>query len=510
MLTKERLLEIAWMRSGRYSTSGILIQSLLAAVGLALLLGLTGCTSYPKMNLISLTPDANGFADQTTGQAFVPFGTNYYDPNAGWPPHVWSRFRPKLVKMHFKVMQGLGANCARVFLTSAFQPDPCTVDTQALKKLDTLIDFAHQSGIRLIITAPTDWEGEPNYWKPDRFSSETALKASLNLWTVLGQRYRGNPAIFAWDIANEPEMPWYLESWNPAWNAWLREKYTSRDGLKTAWGNELPDTEQWGAIAPAKDVAAAGNPRLLDWQLFREHLADEWVSKQVQTLRAADPTHLITLGYVQWSYPIVRPGEPHIYPAFNPRRQAKWLDFVSVHFYPLMGDQPFAAPAYWDQNIAYLQTVLAYCQAGKPVVLEEYGWYGGGSPQDRMYLSMTQQNTWITAEIEASRRLAQGWLSWPFADTPEATDMALFGGMVVFQETEQTVILKTWGRQFKAVASDLSRLPQPTPKLPSFDFNPSLTAPLDATMQDQQEKYGELVQATVEKAGPVSKISLVK
>ncbi len=488
------------MRNARHCLSPTVILWVMTAIGSVSLLSLTGCSSSPRMNLISLTPDARGFVDATSGQAFVPFGTNYYDPNTGWPPHVWSRFKPDLVKIHFQSMQKLGVNCARVFLTAAaFQPDP---NKASLKKLDTLIAIARRSGIRLIVTAPTDWESEPNYWKPNRFTDEATIKASQDLWTTLGTRYRGETAILAWDIANEPEMPWYVESWDSLWNAWLQSKYTNRDGLKAAWGKELTDSEQWGAIAVAKDVAVAGNPRLLDWQLFREHLADEWVSRQVQTLRAADPTHLITLGYVQWSYPIARPGEPHIYSAFNPRRQAKLLDFISVHFYPLMGDQPLASPAYWDQNLAYLQTVLAYCQAGKPVVLGEYGWYGGGAPQGRMLLSEDQQNLWISAEIEASRRLAQGWLSWPFADTPEATDMALLGGMV-----KQGMGVKPWGRQFRTFAAGASTLPQPLPELPTFDFQKSLTAPLDVAMQDE---YAQLVQAAVEKAGPVAKFPVVK
>ncbi len=494
------------MRSVDQRSSEKLTRWTLAGVGLMSLLIMAGCSSSPKMNLISLTPDSRGFVDRTSGQTFIPFGTNYYDPNTGWPPHVWSRFNPDLVKIHFLVMQKLNVNCARVFLTAAaFQPDPNTVDPRALKKLDTLISIARRAGIRLIITAPTDWEGEPNYWKPDRFTSETSLNASRNLWRVLGHRYQGDPTILAWDLAQEPEMPWHVDSWDPLWNEWLKAKYTGRDGLKAAWGDELPDSEKWGAIAAARDVAVAGNPRLLDWQLFRESLADEWVSRQVETLRAADPTHLITMGYIQWSYPIARPGDPHIYSAFNPRRQAKWLDFVSVHFYPLMGDSPFTSPAYWDQNLAYLQTILAYCQAGKPVVLGEYGWYGGGAPQGRTRLDEEQQKLWIAAEIEASRRLTQGWLSWPFADTPEATDMSLFGGMVI-----PGMGVKPWGDQFRAYASNLAVLPQPLPELPSFDFAKTLTAPLDVTLQTLQEQYAQLVRDAVDKAGPVTRVPLVR
>jgi len=60
------------------------------------------------------------------------------------------------------------------------------------------------------------------------------------------------------------------------------------------------------------------------------------------------------------------------------------------------------------------------------VVLGEFGWYGGGAPQNHPYLTEEQQAEWISAEIEISRSLTDGWLSWPFADTPSSRDISLF------------------------------------------------------------------------------------
>ncbi len=51
-----------------------------------------------------------------------------------------------------------------------------------------------------------------------------------------------------------------------------------------------------------------------------------------------------------------------------------------MHFYPLLG-KPLESKEAWDRNLAYLQSTLAYCHVGKPVVLEEFGWYGGGAPR---------------------------------------------------------------------------------------------------------------------------------
>jgi hypothetical protein len=458
-----------------------------------------GCASWKtsKLDLIAADPNGNGFIEQHSGQRFVPFGTNYYDPNTGWPPKLWQQFDPVRVKEHFRVMSLLQVNCARVFLAAAtFQPDANTVDPKALAKLDAMVKIARKARIRLILTGPDHWEGSPSYWEKDRYAGEEAIRALEAFWQVVGRRYRGEPAILAWDLLNEPQMPWFVETWRPRWNAWIEKKYGTQDGLKTAWGDELKGDEKLGAINVPENVAKLGNPRLLDWQLFREELADEWVRRQVAVLRQADPTHMITIGYIQLSYPVVRPGDPDLYAAFNPRRQKQHLDFISMHFYPLMG-QPYGSSEEWRKNLAYLQTLLAYCRTGIPVVLEEYGWYGGGAPPDRRFLGEDQQAHWIVAEIEASRRLAHGWLSWPFADTPEATDMSIYGGLV-----RSDMACKLWGRYFLAYASKLSILPQPAPQLPSFDCTPSLTTPL-YDLPAMFDKHAELVQAAVNQAGPV-------
>jgi hypothetical protein len=108
------------------------------------------------------------------------------------------------------------------------------------------------------------------------------------------------------------------------------------------------------------------------------------------------------------------------------------------------------------------------------VVLGEYGWYGGGAPQQHPYLGETQQANWIQAEIEASRALADGWLSWPFADTPESTDISLYAGLV-----KSDLTVKNWGRKFKELAANLSELKSAkggTLQLPAFDFPQAFTA----------------------------------
>ena len=448
-----------------------------------------------EMELIVVTSDGKGFAERDSGRPYIPFGTNYYDPHTGWAPKLWRQFDANKVREHFLVMKKLGVNCARVFLTAgSFQPEVKTIEEQALKKLDTLIKIAREARIRLILTGPDHWEGSPSYWRPDRYAGEDALQALEYFWEVIGQRYRGEPAIFAWDLLNEPHIPWFVKGWENRWNTWLEKNYRNWDSLKNTWGSELNKKDRWGKVAVPENRADAGNPRLRDWQLFREYLADEWVRRQVESIRRADPTHLITVGYIQWSYPLVRPGQPGRYAAFNPHRQKQWLDFMTIHFYPTMG-APFGSDDNWSKNLSYLQTVLAYCHIGKPVVLGEFGWYGGGGPQNHPHLTEAQQADWIKAEIEVSRRLTDGWLSWPFADTPSSRDISLFAGLV-----KADLTVKAWGRRFKELSTNLTELKQVKPKLPAFDFSKVLTASNEELGQ-KHSAYVEAIQQAAGKSG---------
>ncbi len=475
-------------------------QFLAVLVGVAVgLSAISIAAETSKMQLIITRPDGRGFVERDSGRPYIVFGTNYYDPHTGWAPKIWQRFDAEKVRKHFQAMSKLGVNCARVFLTAgSFQPNAETIEEQSLEKLDALIEIARQAGIRLLLTGPDHWEGQPSYWKPDRFAGETALQVLEHFWDVVGRRYRDEPAIFAWDLLNEPHLPWFIEQWRPQWDAWLQKNYGSWESLKAAWGDEFTKGDQWGKVAAAKNQPDSGNPRLRDWQLFREHLADQWVRRQVEAIRRADPTHLITVGYIQWSYPLIRPGNPSRYSAFNPHRQACWLDFITIHFYPTLGN-PFGSEENWDKNLGYLQAVLAYCHTSKPVVLGEYGWYGGGAPQHHSYLSEDEQASWLSAEVEASRPLADGWLSWPFADSPDSTDISLFAGLV-----KANLTLKVWGRKFRTLAANLPELKRPIAKLPAFNFPNVLTADSEE-LSKMHRSYVDAIQHSISVIAPTKK-----
>jgi len=117
----------------------------------------------------------------------------------------------------------------------------------------------------------------------------------------------------------------------------------------------------------------------LDFQSFREHIADEWTRRQAEAIKASDPEALVTVGCLQTSVPSRFWGGIDDYTGFRPERQAKFLDFLEIHFYPSEGGgYEYKTKAGELANMAYLEGIVReVARPGKPVVLAEFGWYGG-------------------------------------------------------------------------------------------------------------------------------------
>lgn len=391
------------------------------------------------MGFIAVAEDNWTFVDTRTGERFVPFGTNYYDPETGWPPQLWKQFDPERVDEHFAKMKELNVNVARVFLTAAsFQPARLSVSEEALGKLDQMIEIARRYGIRLILTGPDHWEGPPGYWHPDRFAHQIAIGALEHFWTIVGERYKDEPVIMAWDLLNEPGIPWETSIMATQWNSWVREEYSDVETLVRAWEDEhVRDEWEKGQFGIPENRGNEGSGRLYDYQRFRESIARRWVQRQVEAIRAVDTNHLVTVGLIQWSFPYMRatwepdPMAPSWYAAFNPRQLADLVDFTSIHFYPVLGDPK--SPEMLRANEEYLLAVLHFADVGKPVLLEEFGWPPG---------------TWNEHVLKVTEGLASGWVSWPFADTPTSTDLSKNAGLVTVDGQ-----LKSWGKTFQSYAA---------------------------------------------------------
>ncbi len=363
------------------------------------------------VDIIRVSHDGWHFVDGR-GNRFTPFGCTYADP-ATWAPEkrqerwdagktgpaVIEAFDPIRTDGHFKLLSETAqASVVRVFLSPAvFMPELGRFDSLAFKKLDRLIELAAQRNLRLILDVAEVWEGQARWMIGDGivdfYGNDTAIHGISLFAAELGRRYRNNPTIFAWNLTNEPFV---LGGDSPFMKArfrtWVRQKYSSAEELRAAWPDFPQPGESWPDNINPPDFAAdlPGDGRLYDFQLFREYMATRWTARVARALRNEDPTHLITIGLIQFSSPI-RDGKVWgwAYPGVNPHAIAPYVDFISMHAYVWN----------YEDRYDYIPGVLRYAFAGKPVVLEEFRY-------DDSVIDTTIGST-------------VGWLSWWCFDDPE-------------------------------------------------------------------------------------------
>ncbi len=423
--------------------------------------GQTPVTTAPASPLprIRVAPDGRGFVT-ATGKPFVPLGVNYFRPGTGWAPQVWKQFDPEATRQDFARLRALGANCVRVFLTyGSFLQEPGRLAEAGMAKFDQFLELAEAAGIYVHPTGPDHWEGLPEWARGDRIADPRVLAALEGFWQQFASRYRGRSVLFAYDLLNEPEVRWDSPVMREQWNAWLQREYRTAGQMAEAW---KPNAVTWAnQPVPARDTRPGRE--LADYQRFRESVADTWTRRQVAAIKAADPEALVTVGFIQWSVPVGLAGAWQ-YAAFRPERQAPWLDFLEVHFYPLArGFYEYATDEDEQRNLAYLECVVReVARFKKPVVLAEFGWYGGGQPTidngKHPPATEAQQARWCRRAVETSAGWVTGWLNWGFYDHPGARDVTEWIGLLTSEGRE-----KAWALEFRRLAERFDREPLPLP-----------------------------------------------
>jgi endo-1,4-beta-mannosidase len=161
-------------------------------------------------------------------------GVNYWPRRSAM--FFWRDFNADEVSEDFATIASIGMTVVRIFLLwEDWQPTPDTVSASALDHLGKVCDIATEHGLQLDVTFFTGHMSGPN-WAPswlldadapfpaetvrqvvsggvpvpssyrNMFHDETALAASeLLLKTVVG-RYKDHPAIWMWNLGNEPDL----------------------------------------------------------------------------------------------------------------------------------------------------------------------------------------------------------------------------------------------------------------------------------------------------------------
>lgn len=295
-----------------------------ALVALALC-GWSSTAAAPPMPAIRVADDGKRFVLAGANEPFIPWGFNYDHDDAGrLLEDYWQTEWPR-VEEDFREMRALGANVVRIhlqfgrFMRSAEDPD-----NDALRRLERLLELAERERLYLDLTGLGCYHKQdvPGWY--DALSEEARWAAQARFWEAIAECSARSPAIFCYDLMNEPVVP--------------------------GAGDERAD---WlGPPFAGKHFVQFVTRKLGDRQ--RHEVARAWVERLVAAIRRHDDEHLITVGLVPWS--LDRPG---LTSGFVPQRIAGPLDFVCTHIYPQRGKIDEA-----------LDTLRGFAVA-KPVVVEE-------------------------------------------------------------------------------------------------------------------------------------------
>ncbi len=319
----------------------------------------TATPTNAALDWIKVAKDKPGFVSAASGQPFVPWGFNYdRDYKSRLLEDYWGAEWPTVVE-DFREMKQLGADVVRVHLQFArFMDAPDRPNEQALERLGRLVKLAEDTKLYLDLT------GLACYRKKDVPAWYSSLdeaarwKAQARFWEAIARGCAASPAIFCYDLINEPIVP---------------------EGTRKP-GDWL--TGELGGFSYCQFISLdqAGRPR--------PEIARQWVAGLAAAIRKHDQRHLITVGLLPNSL-----GTEGGMSGFVPGTIAGSLDFVCVHMYPKTG-----------RLEADLKTLQGF-QIGKPVVIEET------FPLDCSAADLKDF-------IGRSKGAAAGWIGFYWGQTP--------------------------------------------------------------------------------------------
>jgi len=313
-----------------------------------------------KLELIRPSPDGSHFIGADSGKRFVAWGVNYdHDDTGRLLEDYWQSEWPTVAE-DFNEMKDLGANVVRIHLrVAAFLDEPREPDTASLAQLARLVKLAEQTGLYLDLTGLGCYHKQdvPPWY--DALTEPQRWDVQARFWEAVAQTCADSPAVFCYDLMNEPILP-------------------GANKVETEWL-----TGQLGGKYFVQRIALdlAGRTR--------EQVAKAWVDKLVAAIRKHDAQHMITVGVIPWAHTF-----PGAKPLFYSPQVGAHLDFVSVHFYP--------KKAQVDKAL----TALAVYDVGKPLVVEEM-------------FPLTCSLEEMDAFIDRSRDIVDGYLSFYWGKTIE-------------------------------------------------------------------------------------------
>ncbi|MCS7272207.1 MAG: cellulase family glycosylhydrolase, partial [Gemmataceae bacterium] len=157
---------------------------------------------------VQLSEGARGFVLAGTSQSFRPWGFNYdHDERGRLLEDYWESEWAK-VEEDFAEMKALGANCVRVHLQfGQFMEAIDKPNSKALRQLERLLRLAEQQGLYLDLTGLGCYHKKDVPAWYDALDEAGRWQAQARFWTAVAERAAHSPAVFCYDLMNEPVVP---------------------------------------------------------------------------------------------------------------------------------------------------------------------------------------------------------------------------------------------------------------------------------------------------------------
>ena len=277
------------------------------------------------MDSVRASDDGKGFTLEPSKRPFRVLGFNYdHDRDGRLIEDYWDAEWPT-VEADFREMKDLGANVVRVHLQfGRFMESVDRPNAEALDRLGKLLALCEELNIYLDITGLGCYHKKDVPAWYDTLDEKGRWRAQAAFWEAVAARCAKSPAVFCYDLMNEPVVP----------------------GGRRKAGDWLGPPFGESTFVQFVTLDQADRPR--------PEIARDWLATLRAAVRKHDGKHLVTVGLVDWS--LDRPG---LTSGFVPKAIVGELDFVCVHRYP---DRNKSAEA--------METLKGF-DVGKPVVIEE-------------------------------------------------------------------------------------------------------------------------------------------
>ena len=399
------------------------------------------------MKRVRVGDDNWNFVLEGDGTPIVPLGGNVLDSQHPAQGTLFDDFDADDCDRRLGIMADLGLNCLRqpIGVNQVFDP-VSGLRPVGMKNWDTFIGLAEKHGIYLM---PVGGYIGGNDWFDCELLVDNgkALDESCDFWEAFAGHYTGHPAIWAWDLRNEllynteshaigpgaPDAQQLEAALKDQWPNWLQARYSTVEEMNRVYGTDHGSFDK--APGSVKFVEKPFDPCAYDFRCYLNERGYGWCKRQCEVLRSVAADHMIVSGNNGWLSPDM---DLWLANGFHNIAHQDLFDFVTFHPYPAWQCTPGGhgdpldggnALEFWLNACIGMARIDYY---DKPVVLQEFGWYGGGESSfvgKLPYRSEGEHADYTRRLTAALIPHVNGFINWPTFDMPQSLDISNHGGI---------------------------------------------------------------------------------